>query len=137
MTLFVYLGILALGLIGIVLVLRSENNNRGISPIDLLNKMDFDERSVKAQKTAREPQNLSFRDRIGLDNERIKESDQPGGPLAETSRPALEPAKPSEKPKTDLARSAQEFEKRLKFPEKPSQPPQDPPFEPFKKDPQT
>jgi outer membrane biosynthesis protein TonB len=92
----IYLGILAIGIVAIILILASENKNSKSSAVDLLNSLDIDESSSE-EKKEQDPSKIhssDFLNRLNLDEEKIRKSEPPEA-IEPNEKPAkIQPAEP-------------------------------------------
>jgi FtsZ-interacting cell division protein ZipA len=75
--LVVYFGILAVGIIAIILILMNENKGSRSSAVDLLNSLDVDENATEEKKEQAPQKVLSsnFLNRLNLDDEKTKKTE--------------------------------------------------------------
>jgi hypothetical protein len=99
MTLHVYLGILAVGLVAIIIILRKESKPNKPSPVDLLNSLEIDENAEDEKKAA--STSSSFQHRFNLNDERMKKIEERSAP-------------PVTIVKNNFAPSTHDFEKMIK-----------------------
>lgn len=97
----IYLGILAVGVLAIVVILMNENKSSKPSPVDLLNSLEVDENPDEGKKDAfRTPPPSSFLNRLNLNENKSKKDE--------------EHVKTVEVEKKNLSQSAVAFEQKLK-----------------------